>query len=83
MFISKPTKVMASIYDARKVEEWLIGSSEEFNGFPENGYTIMLADLRDLPLATYKEITMFPKTRKFGLTSLKSKPIIIELITLS
>ncbi|MEM3591833.1 MAG: hypothetical protein QW702_07030 [Candidatus Bathyarchaeia archaeon] len=68
-FISKPTEIMASIYDARKVEEWLIENSNEFNGFPENGYTIMLADLRDLPSTTYEEITMFLKARTFGLTS--------------
>jgi len=67
-FVTKPTKVTAAIYDARKVEEWLMENISELGGQPENGYTIIIADLRDLPSATYNEISAFLKARTFGIT---------------
>ncbi|MEM2273380.1 MAG: hypothetical protein QXX56_04090, partial [Candidatus Bathyarchaeia archaeon] len=68
-FVTKPTMVSASLYDARRVEGWLMEHLDELGGLPENGYMFIIADLRDgLPSAAYKDIRNFLVTRTFGLT---------------
>ncbi|MEM1581543.1 MAG: hypothetical protein QXK89_03405 [Candidatus Bathyarchaeia archaeon] len=67
-FVSKPTRVMASIYDARVVERWLIKNLGDLGGLPENGYTFIIADLRDLPSISYEEIRAFLEARTLGIT---------------
>lgn len=37
-----------TIFDARETEEWLSQHISEFGGIPANGYTLVIADLRDL-----------------------------------
>lgn len=41
-----------SFYDAEKVEDWLIAHSESYGGLQENGYTLILSYLPELPSFT-------------------------------
>ncbi|MEM2680616.1 MAG: hypothetical protein QW647_02765 [Candidatus Bathyarchaeia archaeon] len=41
-----------SFYDAEKVEDWLIAHSESYDGLQENGYTLILSYLPELPSFT-------------------------------
>ncbi|MEM2029077.1 MAG: hypothetical protein QXS05_06830, partial [Candidatus Bathyarchaeia archaeon] len=64
----KPSRTLSFLYDARRVEEWLTENLNELGGLPENGYMIIIADLRDgLPSAAYRDIRNFLIARTFGL----------------
>ncbi|MEM1575309.1 MAG: hypothetical protein QXO29_06115 [Nitrososphaerota archaeon] len=65
-FKKEPTKIKATFYNATLVEKWLYENKEEYGGFPENGYTIMLLDMRDLPSITYKQFSSFLISRSLG-----------------
>ncbi|MEM2868671.1 MAG: hypothetical protein QXR84_09355 [Candidatus Bathyarchaeia archaeon] len=67
-FIAKPSRTLSFLYDARRVEEWLTENLNELGGLPENGYMIIIADLRDgLPSAAYRDIRNFLIARTLGL----------------
>jgi len=51
------------LYDARKVEEWLYNNSNSYGGIPEDGYTIIIMDLRELPSITYDQFKSFLEAR--------------------
>lgn len=42
--------------DARKVENWLYDNNVEYGGLPESGYTFIVANLTELPSATYDQM---------------------------
>ena len=65
-FKKEPTKIKAIFYNATLVEKWLYENKEEYGGFPENGYTIMLLDMHDLPSITYEQFSDFLKSRSLG-----------------
>ncbi|MEM2440874.1 MAG: hypothetical protein QXX99_00670, partial [Candidatus Bathyarchaeia archaeon] len=67
-FIAEPANVSASLYDAKKVEGWLIEHLDELGGLPKNGYMIIIADLRDgLPSIAYEDLREFLIARTLGL----------------
>lgn len=65
-FKKEPTKVKATFYNTTLVEKWLYENKEEYGGFPENGYTIMLLDMHDLPSITYEHFSKFLIARSLG-----------------
>lgn len=50
------------VYDANAVEDWLWNHAEELGGFPENGWTIIVAYLPDLPSVTWNDVKTFKNT---------------------
>jgi hypothetical protein len=65
-FKKEPTKIKAIFYNATLVEKWLYENKEEYGRFPENGYTIMLLDMHDLPSINYEQFSDFLKSRSLG-----------------
>ncbi len=42
--------------DASKVENWLYDNNADYGGLPESGYTFIVANLTELPSATYDQM---------------------------
>ena len=54
-----------TLYDANEVEDWLYDNNAGYGGFPENGYTFIVANLSELPsmsLRQYNDPDTYPPT---------------------
>jgi hypothetical protein len=60
------------VYDANQVENWLWDHSQDLGGFTENGWTVILSYLPELPSITFKDYSRFEGT--YGKTLPTSKP---------
>jgi hypothetical protein len=69
---SVPVAIDYVVYNASLVEEWLWNHLREIGGSPENGWTIILANLPELPSIDFSDIEAFLNTN--GWTLPKSKP---------
>jgi len=49
------------IYDALKLEEWLIAHEKDYGGIPEYGYVLVVMYLPELPSLTLEELKLFYK----------------------
>jgi hypothetical protein len=67
-----PVDVDYVVYDANSVEDWLWSHSQDLGGFSDNGWTIIVANLPELPSITWKDVQNFEKSNG-GLLP-KSKP---------
>ena len=60
------------VYDADSVENWLWDHSQDLGGFTQNGWTIIVSYLPELPSITFKDYSRFEATN--GKTLPPSKP---------
>lgn len=67
-----PVAIDYVVYDAKSVEDWLWSHSSDLGGFPNNGWTIIVAYLPELPSVTWKDVQNFEKSN--GGILPKSKP---------
>ncbi len=67
-----PSKIAYVVYDANSVEEWLWAHAQNLGGYPDNGWTIIVAYLPQLPSISWADVKAFEKTN--GATSPTSKP---------
>jgi hypothetical protein len=70
--VSVPLAIPYVVYDANSVEDWLWNHAQDVGGYPQNGWTIILANLPELPSATWKDIQAFKGSN--GAVLPKSKP---------
>ena len=71
-YTSVPMPVEYVVYDANSVEEWLWNQAQEVGGYPDNGWTIILADLHDLPSISWEDVAAFKASN--GEVLPKNKP---------
>ena len=67
-----PVEIDYVVYDANSVEDWIWAHAQDLGGFPENGWTIVVANLPELPSVTWSDIKDFEAS--YGQASLTSKP---------
>lgn len=56
---SVPLSIDYVEYDANSVEDWLWNHGRDLGGYPENGWTIIVAYLPELPSITWKSVKAF------------------------
>jgi len=71
-YVSVPLAIEYAVYDANSVEDWLWSRGDDLGGYPEDGWTIILAYLPELPSASWSDIKAFKSTN--GGVLPKSKP---------
>ena len=59
---------LSSFYDAEKVEDWLIAHSSSYGGLQENGYTLILSYLPELPSFTPEQFKAVVKDENITVT---------------
>ncbi len=59
---SVPVSIDYVVYDANLVEDWLWNHSQDIGGYPENGWTIILANLPELPSVGFSDVRAFLST---------------------
>jgi hypothetical protein len=69
---SVPVGIDYVVYDANLVEDWLWNHLPEIGGTPGNGWTIILANLPELPSISFSDVQSFLSTNGGELP--KSKP---------
>ena len=69
---SLPVAIDYVVYDANLVEEWLWNHRQDIGGYPENGWTIILANLPELPSIDFSDFRAFLSTN--GAELPKSRP---------
>jgi hypothetical protein len=69
---SVPVGIDYVVYDANLVEDWLWNHRQDIGGYPENGWTIILANLPELPSIGFSDVRSFLSTNGGELP--KSKP---------
>ncbi len=67
-----PSNIAYVVYDANSVEEWLWEHAQDLGGYPDNGWTVIVAYLPQLPSISWSDVKAFEKTN--GATSPTSKP---------
>jgi hypothetical protein len=50
------------VYDANSVEDWLWNHGSDVGGYPENGWTIIVAYLPELPSVSWMDVQAFKRT---------------------
>lgn len=71
-YSSAPMAIDYVVYDANSVEDWLWNHAQDLGGYPENGWTIIVTYLPELPSITWKDVQAFEKSN--GGVLPKSKP---------
>jgi hypothetical protein len=56
---SVPMSIDYVVYDANSVEDWLWDHGQDLGGYPENGWTIIVAYLPELPSITWESVKEF------------------------
>ncbi len=67
-----PSNIAYVVYDANSVEEWLWEHAQDLGGYPDNGWTIVVVYLPQLPSISWSDVKAFEKSN--GATSPTSKP---------
>ena len=67
-----PVAVDYVVYDANSVEDWLWNHAQDLGGYPDNGWTVIVAYLPELPSVTWKDVKAFEGSN--GAVLPKSKP---------
>jgi len=57
-----PLAIDYEVYDANSVEDWLWAHGEDIDGYPEAGWTIILAYLPELPSVSWSDVQAFKRT---------------------
>jgi len=60
--VSVPTPINYVVYDANSVEEWLWTHGGDVGGYPEDGWTIIVAYLPQLPSISWMDVQAFKRT---------------------
>jgi hypothetical protein len=71
-YVSVPTAIDYVVYDANSVEDWLWSHGQAFGGYPEDGWTIIIGYLPELPSVSWSDVQAFKATN--GGQPLKSTP---------
>lgn len=71
-FDAVPVTIDYVVYDANSVEEWLWDHRSDVGGFAEDGWTVVLTYLPELPSITWSDVKGFQKT--YGDQLPESKP---------
>jgi hypothetical protein len=71
-YVYVPTAIDYVVYDANSVEDWLWNHSQDIGGYPEAGWTIIVAYLPELPSVSWSDVQAFKATN--GGQPLKSTP---------
>ena len=71
-YASAPVAIDYVVYDANSVEDWLWNHASDLGGFPATGWTIIVANLPELPSITWSDVKNFEGSN--GGVKPKSKP---------
>jgi hypothetical protein len=61
-YVSVPTAIDYIVYDANSVEDWLWNHSQDIGGYPDAGWTIIVAYLPELPSVSWSDVQTFKRT---------------------
>ena len=61
-YVSVPTAIDYVVYDANSVEDWLWNHTQDIDGYPEAGWTIIVAYLPELPSVSWSDVQAFKRT---------------------
>lgn len=70
--VFEPLTINYIRYDANSVEDWLWNHGQDFGGYPEKAWTIVVAYLPELPSVSWADVKVFKNTN--GDTLPKSTP---------
>jgi len=61
-YVYVPTAIDYVVYDANSVEDWLWNHSQDIGGYPDAGWTIIVAYLPELPSVSWSDVQAFKRT---------------------
>lgn len=61
-YVSVPVAIDYMVYDANSLEDWLWNHGQDIGGYPEDGWTIIVAYLPELPSVTWSDVQAFKRT---------------------
>jgi hypothetical protein len=61
-YVSVPLSIDYVVYDADLAEEWLWNHGQDLGGYPEDGWTLVLAYLPELPSVSWSDVREFKRT---------------------
>jgi hypothetical protein len=61
-YVSVPIAIDYVVYDANSVEDWLWAHGQDIGGYPEDGWTIIIVNLPELPSVSWADVQTFKRS---------------------